>query len=127
MASGGEGCYRCANGGNCTAPDFCTCTPEWTGHDCRTPVCSTVADAETVYNLNTVDPAKVQQFELDPCGEELQTQWNGALHGNACAACYLALPPKRQQLTCRANRQGQLFKAKHMHMLVSSAHMDERG
>lgn len=36
VSSGGEGCYRCANGGNCTAPDFCTCPPEWTGYDCRT-------------------------------------------------------------------------------------------
>lgn len=36
VASGGEGCYRCANGGNCTAPDFCTCTHEWQGYDCRT-------------------------------------------------------------------------------------------
>ena len=25
QAPGGEGCYRCANGGNCTAPDACTC------------------------------------------------------------------------------------------------------
>lgn len=36
VASGGEGCYRCPNGGNCTAPDFCTCTEEWQGYDCRT-------------------------------------------------------------------------------------------
>ena len=25
MAPSGEGCYRCANGGNCTAPDVCVC------------------------------------------------------------------------------------------------------
>jgi hypothetical protein len=42
------GCYRCANGGNCTAPDYCTCPPEWTGYDCRTPVCSQHADEITV-------------------------------------------------------------------------------
>jgi hypothetical protein len=27
----GEGCYRCANNGNCTAPDVCTCAKGWTG------------------------------------------------------------------------------------------------
>ena len=26
------GCY---NGGNCTAPEVCTCPSEWTGNDCR--------------------------------------------------------------------------------------------
>lgn len=34
VASGGEGCYRCLNGGNCTAPDLCTCTSEYRGFDC---------------------------------------------------------------------------------------------
>ena len=38
QAPGGEGCYRCPNGGYCTAPDTCTCTEGWTGYDCRTPV-----------------------------------------------------------------------------------------
>jgi len=40
VSSGGQGCYRCSNGGNCTAPDVCTCPPDWTGFDCRTPVCT---------------------------------------------------------------------------------------
>lgn len=34
VASGGEGCYRCLNGGNCTAPDLCTCTADYRGYDC---------------------------------------------------------------------------------------------
>jgi hypothetical protein len=73
VAPGGEGCYRCANGGNCTAPDFCTCAPEWTGFDCRTPVCSQVADAKTILELGTIDTAKVLNFELDPCQSKVET------------------------------------------------------
>ena len=38
-APGGEGCFRCSNGGNCTAPDTCTCAEGWTGYDCKTPIC----------------------------------------------------------------------------------------
>ena len=67
VAPGGEGCFRCANGGNCTAPDFCTCPPEWSGYDCNTPVCIAIADSETVWDLKTVDLAKIQNFEFDPC------------------------------------------------------------
>jgi hypothetical protein len=59
QAPGGEGCYRCANGGNCTAPDVCDCAPGWGGFDCRTPTCSVVATALTRINLNTVDEEKV--------------------------------------------------------------------
>ena len=67
VTPGGEGCYRCANGGNCTAPDFCSCTPDWTGYDCSIPVCVAIADSDTVYNLLTVDVQKIINFELDPC------------------------------------------------------------
>ena len=67
VTPGGEGCYRCKNGGNCTAPDFCTCTPDWTGFDCSIPVCVAIADAETIYEIQTVDISRVQDFELDPC------------------------------------------------------------
>ena len=35
VSSGGEGCYRCPNGGYCTAPDYCSCPSDWTGYDCR--------------------------------------------------------------------------------------------
>jgi sugar lactone lactonase YvrE len=69
VTPGGEGCYRCKNGGNCTAPDFCTCTPDWTGFDCSIPVCVAIADTETIYELQTVDVGRVQDFELDPCIE----------------------------------------------------------
>lgn len=87
VSSGGEGCYRCANGGNCTGPDFCTCTDEWTGYDCRTPVCTATADAITVFHLDTVDAQRVQDFELDPCGMTLLEEYNGALVGKGnCSA-----------------------------------------
>ncbi|KDO16366.1 hypothetical protein SPRG_18103 [Saprolegnia parasitica CBS 223.65] len=29
---GREGCYRCANGGQCVAPDLCACADGWTGY-----------------------------------------------------------------------------------------------
>ena len=80
-SSGGEGCYRCFNGGNCTAPDFCTCPPDWTGWDCKTPVCTQRADLATTNDLATVDPAVVAQFELDPCGSELVFEWQGVYVG----------------------------------------------
>jgi len=67
-APGGEGCYRCSNGGNCTAPDTCTCADGWGGYDCRTPICEHVADALIRTQLNTQDEEKVNQFEKDPCG-----------------------------------------------------------
>ena len=70
QAPGGEGCYRCANGGNCTAPDVCTCAPGWTGYDCRTPKCEVVADPLTRTQLGTVYEYKVISFETDPCGLE---------------------------------------------------------
>lgn len=60
-------CYMCANGGVCTAPDTCTCTAEWKGFDCKTPVCRAHADVEILEQLNTVDPAVVTAFEQDPC------------------------------------------------------------
>jgi hypothetical protein len=67
QAPGLEGCYRCANGGNCTAPDFCQCAEGWTGYDCRTPVCEAVADVLTRKQLATVDEEKVHAFEVHPC------------------------------------------------------------
>ena len=68
QAPGGEGCYRCANGGNCTAPDVCTCAEGWTGYDCRTPICTMVADPLTRTQLGTAYEDKVISFESDPCG-----------------------------------------------------------
>jgi hypothetical protein len=68
QAPGGEGCYRCANGGNCTAPDVCTCAPGWSGYDCKTPVCEAVADPLTRTQLGVVYEDKVIAFESDPCG-----------------------------------------------------------
>lgn len=69
-APAGEGCFRCANGGNCTAPDVCTCAPGWTGYDCKTPVCETVADPLTRMQIGTVYEDKIISFESDPCGLE---------------------------------------------------------
>lgn len=67
-APGGEGCYRCANGGVCVAPDVCQCAKGWTGFDCRTPVCEITVDDLMRKQLMTVDPKKVEIFEKDPCG-----------------------------------------------------------
>ena len=87
QAPGGEGCYRCANGGNCTAPDICTCAPGWTGYDCKTPVCETVADPMTRTQLDTYYEDKVIAFESDPCGVRSiygMRGWKGTkyAHGN---------------------------------------------
>jgi hypothetical protein len=68
QAPGGEGCYRCPNGGYCTAPDTCTCTEGWTGYDCRTPVCERVATPLERRQLMTFDENKVDAFEKSPCG-----------------------------------------------------------
>jgi hypothetical protein len=67
QAPGGEGCYRCANAGNCTAPDVCTCASGWTGFDCRTPVCEVVADPLMRTQLPTIFEDKIIDFESDPC------------------------------------------------------------
>jgi hypothetical protein len=67
QAPGGEGCYRCANSGNCTAPDQCQCAEGWTGFDCRTPVCEVIANPLIRKQLKTVDEEKVHSFESDPC------------------------------------------------------------
>ena len=67
QAPGGEGCYRCANGGNCTAPDACTCAEGWQGYDCRTPVCEVVATPLQRRQLDTFDEEKIDLFERNPC------------------------------------------------------------
>ena len=87
ITDGGEGCYRCHNGGICTAPDLCTCTEEWTGVDCAEPVCAVRADAAIVTELNTQDMRKVIAFENDPCGTSKLIAWNGLLVGQGnCTA-----------------------------------------
>jgi hypothetical protein len=86
-AAMGQGCWRCANGGNCTAPDVCECPPEWTGYDCRTPVCTQHATQDIIADLNTVDPAKITAFELDPCMTKQTEVWNGRVVGRGnCSA-----------------------------------------
>jgi hypothetical protein len=87
VSSGGQGCFRCANGGNCTSPDFCTCPPEWTGYDCRTPVCTQQSTPQIITDLATVDAVKISQFELDPCGTEFRSEWRGMMVGRGnCTA-----------------------------------------
>jgi hypothetical protein len=61
------GCFRCHNGGYCVAPDVCACPPQWTGYDCRTPVCTIKADRSLILQLQTLDIKVIQEFENDPC------------------------------------------------------------
>eukprot|EP00903_Cladosiphon_okamuranus_P018631 g17149.t3 len=90
QAPGGEGCFRCPNGGVCSAPDHCTCAEGWTGYDCRTPVCEVVADDLMRVQLNTMDEERVVEFETDPCAMEERyapVEHNGARYyrGNCTA------------------------------------------
>jgi LCCL domain len=77
VSSMGAGCYRCPNGGNCTAPDTCTCAPGWAGYDCRTPVCELRVSGSLVTELNTLDLDRIIQFELDPCGQDRRADFYG--------------------------------------------------
>jgi len=96
QAPAGEGCFRCSNGGNCTAPDVCTCAKGWSGFDCRTPVCETVADPLTRTQLGTIFEDKVISFEEDPCQMITIHGWHG-WHGRKYTRGNCSLP---NQCTC---------------------------
>jgi hypothetical protein len=82
VAPGGEGCFRCANGGNCTAPDYCTCAEGWTGFDCRTPVCYyEIKGLKSIFEIDTMDPVKVIEFENDPCQTKKKVLFHDVYHG----------------------------------------------
>ena len=50
-------------------------------------MCTATATFDIVVDLNTVDPARVQDFELDPCGENHNLFYNGATVGKGnCSA-----------------------------------------
>ena len=109
-APGGEGCYRCANGGNCTAPDACSCAPGWSGYDCRTPVCEVVVDSLMRSQLGTAHEEKVIAFESDPCGVEAIYGLHG-FHGRKYTRGNCTMPNqctclckvKYSQKQCKAN------------------------
>lgn len=52
-----------------------------------TAVCTEHADEQTIADLNTVDPERVQEFELDPCGQNVPLLHHGLQfgHGNCSA------------------------------------------
>jgi hypothetical protein len=64
---GGEGCYRCANGGICIAPDVCQCRKGWNGFDCTSPICVVEVTPIIREQLMTDDAQKIKIFEMDPC------------------------------------------------------------
>jgi hypothetical protein len=99
VSSMGEGCYRCANGGNCTSPDVCTCPVEWTGYDCRTPVCVQHATRQTILDLGTLDPLVVEAFEYDPCGSGVMEDYNGGKAGRGNCS-------RPNTCTCLCRRRG---------------------
>ena len=70
FAPGGEGCYRCHNGGLCVAPDVCQCEKSWTGFDCQTPICEVKASPIIREQLMTEDEEKIRAFEKNPCSLE---------------------------------------------------------
>jgi len=69
-AAGGEGCYRCLNGGFCVAPDVCQCAPGYTGFDCSIPVCTLESTPILREQLMTEDEDKIRLFEQHPCSLE---------------------------------------------------------
>mmetsp|Transcript_7104 Transcript_7104/g.15396 ORF Transcript_7104/g.15396 Transcript_7104/m.15396 type:complete len:232 (+) Transcript_7104:1469-2164(+) len=84
FAPGDEGCYRCANSGNCTSPDMCDCAEGWTGYDCRTPVCTISANPLIRRQLMTNDEEKIKKYELDPCGSNNDHVRGYCVQPNAC-------------------------------------------
>ena len=48
----------CSNGGTCTAPSTCSCTPQWTG-----PTCTT-GKLETPLILSTVNECSLFPFQI---------------------------------------------------------------
>ena len=87
VTSGGEGCFRCKNGGNCTSPDVCTCAPGWTGVDCSTPVCTMRVDAYLLVDVQTFDENRVREIELDPC-QFAKQQGNCTAPGICTCKCF---------------------------------------
>ena len=79
--TGGSGCWMCANGGVCVAPDVCSCALGWAGFDCATPVCELFADDGIIAELHALRRATVASFEVDPC----RASTSPAPHG-VCAA-----------------------------------------
>ena len=127
-APAGEGCYRCANGGNCTAPDVCTCAPGWSGFDCKTPLCEVVADPLTRTQLGAIFEDKVISFETDPCGLDAiygVRGWKGRKYarGNCtepnvcsclCKEAYNAKACKKNATQCQGPWQDPIVKFRNL-------------
>lgn len=79
-----QGVYVCANGGNCTDVDTCTCAPGWIGFDCRTPVCRQGYYEDELLNLRF--PGAQGQYR---CSERAMTVWENSAVGSEKFAGYV--------------------------------------
>lgn len=103
-APGGQGCYRCHNGGQCIGPDECECSNGWSGYDCKTPICVVKATSEIRNQLMTTDENKVTLFENDPCGLGGFHTPSSDIHGH----CVL---PNKCTCTCKETYDSKLCRA----------------
>jgi len=60
-----QGRYRCANNGNCVAPDTCACAKGWMGFDCRVPICEQgyYEDGQPTFVKGTNDERELEIFQ----------------------------------------------------------------
>jgi len=60
---------ECLNGGYCSAPNTCTCPPQWSSHDCSKPVCTQGMFRADPYPLGLSDSTwrEPSWLQFEPC------------------------------------------------------------